>query len=127
MEFQVTRHQYAHGDSFRISGSYIYQGDVFSVLGDDRGVALNAEVVQDPDPFHSKVDSVDWGRDAIVFEPGICNVQKLSPSRAIINMNTNKWITQGSVVIAPAEDWHGHIIHNPTYNVRAFIATTASI
>lgn len=118
MEFQVTRHQYAHGDSFLISGSYVYQGDVFSGLGDERGVVLNAEVMFDADPFHSKVESVDWSRDAIVFEPGVCNVQKLSTSRAIINMNSNKWLTAGTVTIVPPEDWGGHVIKNPAFRAE---------
>ncbi len=122
MEFQVTRHQYAHGDSFLISGSYVYQGDVFSGLGDEQGVVLNAEVMQDPDPFHSAVESVRWEDNALVFAPGPCNVQKLATSRAIINMNSNKWITGGHVVIVPPEDWGGHTIHNPAYDAKAFVA-----
>lgn len=121
MEFQVTRRQYAHGDSFLISGSYVYQGDVFSGLGDEQGVVLNAEVMQDPDPFHSTVESVNWEDDAIVFSPGPCNVQKLATSRAIINMNSNKWITDGHVVIVPPEDWGGHTIHNPMYDAKEFV------
>jgi hypothetical protein len=121
MELQVTRRQYAHGDSFLISGNYIYQGDVFSGLGDEQGVVLNAEVMQDPDPFHSVVESVDWADDALVFAPGPCNVQKLATSRAIINMNSNKWITGGHVVIVPPEDWGGHTIHNPAYDAKAFV------
>jgi len=122
MELQVTRRQYAHGDSFLISGSYVYQGDVFSGLGDEQGVVLNAEVMQDPDPFYSVVESVNWEDDAIVFAPGPCNVQKLSTSRAIINMNSNKWITAGHVVIVPPEDWGGHTIHNPVYDAKEFVA-----
>lgn len=121
MELQVTRRQYAHGDSFLISGNYIYQGDVFSGLGDEQGVVLNAEVMQDPDPFHSVVESVNWADDALVFAPGPCNVQKLATSRAIINMNSNKWITGGHVVIVPPEDWGGHTIHNPAYDAKAFV------
>lgn len=121
MEFQVTRHQYAHGDSFLISGSYVYQGDVFSGLGDEQGVVLNAEVMYDPDPFHSAVEAVNWDNDAIVFAPGPCNVQKLATSRAIINMNSNKWLTAGTVCIVPPEDWGGHTIHNPAYDAREFV------
>lgn len=121
MELQVTRRQYAHGDSFLISGSYVYQGDVFSGLGDEQGVVLNAEVMQDPDPFHSVVESVNWADDALVFAPDPCNVQKLATSRAIINMNSNKWITAGHVVIVPPEDWGGHAIHNPAYDAKAFV------
>ncbi|MBI4025889.1 MAG: hypothetical protein HY360_12965 [Verrucomicrobia bacterium] len=121
MELQVTRHQYAHGDSFLISGGYVYQGDVFSGLGDERGVVLNAEVMHDADPFHSKVEAVDWRRDALVFAPGACNVHKLAASRAIINMNSNKWFASGAVAIVPPEDWGGHIIHNPKYDVKTFI------
>lgn len=121
MELQVTRHQYAQGDSFLISGSYVYQGDVFSGMGDERGVVLNAEVMHDADPFHSQVEAVDWSKDAIIFAPGVCNVHKLATSRAIINLNSNKWITAGTVVIVRPEDWAGHIIHDPKYDVKSFI------
>ena len=122
MEFQVTRRQYAHGDSFLISGGYVYQGDVFSGLGDENGVVLNAEVCFDPDPFHGVVASVDWARDAIAFRGGVCNVQKLATSRAIINMNPEKWLTAGTVFIVPPDNWSGMLVANPAFDAHTVIA-----
>ncbi len=116
MEFQVTRRQYAHGDSFLISGKYEYQGDVFSGLGDERGVVLNAEVTTDPEVFHGVVEKVDWKDDAITIKPGRCAIQKISTSRPIINMNQKKWITGGTVMIVPPEDWGGFTVPNKEYD-----------
>jgi hypothetical protein len=116
MEFQVTRRQYAHGDSFLISGKYEYQGDVFSGLGDERGVVLNAEVTTDPEVFHAVVESTDWKDDAIVIKPGKCAIQKIATSRAIINLNSKKWLTAGTVLIVPPEDWGGFTVPNKEYD-----------
>ncbi len=121
MEFQVTRRQYSHGDSFLISGMYCYQGDVFSGLGDECGVVLNSEVCSDPDPFHSEVEKVDWADNAITFKPGVSNVQKLATSRTIVNLNPKKWLTQGSVVIVPPEDWGGFIVNRKGFDTMAFV------
>lgn len=122
MEFQVTRHQYGHGDSFVISGAYVYQGDVFSGLGDECGVGLNSEVCFDPDAFHAQVAAVDWSRDELAIKPGVCNVQKLATSRAIIDMNPAKWLTAGKVRIVPPEDWAGLLVRNPAVDVERGIA-----
>lgn len=115
MEFQVTKKQYSHGDSFLISGNYIYQGDVISGFGDEMGVVMNAEVLQDVEPFYSVVEKVDWNKDEIIIKPGPCNIHKLATSRPIINMNKKKWITKGVVKIVPPDNWGGIIIKNPEY------------
>lgn len=109
MELAVGRRQYGHGDSMLISGLYVYQGNVFSGLGDERGVVVNAEVSQDPNPFHGTVESVNWKDNAIIIKPGLCNIQKLATSRPLINMNQKKWITGGTVMIVPPDDWPGFI------------------
>lgn len=113
MEFQVTRRQYAHGDSFLISGTYIYQGDGITQGGDEGGIIYNAEPSQDPNPFYSTVESVDWSKDALVFAAGVCNVEKLASSRPIINMNPKKWITTGTVQIVPPDNWSGFYVVHP--------------
>jgi hypothetical protein len=114
-DFSVTRHQYSHGDTFLISGMYLYQGDVHSGYGDENGNVINAEIEQDPDPFSGVVEAVDWKTDTLTFRDRASNVQKLGTSRPIINMNRTKWITAGAVRIVPPLEWSGLMIANPTY------------
>ncbi len=101
MEFQVTRHHYAVGDSFVISGMMKYTGNVFSGFGDEGGVVINAETVGEVDGFHSRVEAVDWSTDTITYEAGVTNAHTLSNSRPLINYNRDKWITQGTVLVVP--------------------------
>lgn len=121
MELQITRRQYAHGDSFLFSGTYIYQGDVLTQGGDEAGIVYNAEPSQDPNAFYSKVESVDWSKDALVFPPGVCNVEKLASSRPLINMNSNKWITAGTVKIVPPDNWSGIYIVHPDHDPETVV------
>ncbi|MHB9133020.1 MAG: hypothetical protein ACYDBB_18285 [Armatimonadota bacterium] len=114
-DMDVRRYQYSHGDTFVISGTYVYQGDVHSGLGDENGNVYNAEIEQDPDPFHGVVDSVDWTADTVTFRDRAANVHKLATSRPIINMNPQKWMTRGTVKIVPPEEWSGLMIANPKY------------
>lgn len=100
-DIAAVRHQYAVGDSFVISGMYKYNSDVFSGFGDEGGIVLNAETIGEIDGFHSTVEAIDWSRDEITYAPGRVNAHTLSNSRPLINMNRNKWITQGTVLIIP--------------------------
>ncbi|MFQ6097632.1 MAG: hypothetical protein ACE5O2_07885, partial [Armatimonadota bacterium] len=102
-ELAVARYNYGVGDSFVVSGMFKYMGDVFSGFGDEGGIVLNAETVGELDAFHSTVEAVDWSRDEITYAPGIVNAHTLSNSRPLINMNRDKWITQGVVRIVPPD------------------------
>jgi len=99
----VKQHQYGVGDNFTISGWLSYMSDVFCGFGDEGAVVLNAETIGEIDGFHSTVEAVDWSKDEITYAPGIVNAQTLSNSRPLINMNRDKWITQGSVHIVPPD------------------------
>ncbi|NCO35672.1 MAG: hypothetical protein AUJ92_21025 [Armatimonadetes bacterium CG2_30_59_28] len=108
MELQVTRHHYAVGDSFVISGQLKYMSDVFCGFGDEGGVVLNAETIGEINGFHSTVEAVDWEKDEITYAPGITNPHTLSDSRPLINMNPKKWITDGTVtIVAPGGTYKG--------------------
>ncbi len=107
-ELSVVRNNYAVGDSFAISGMFRYMGDVFSGFGDEGGIVINAETVGEVDGFHSTVEAVDWSSDTITYAPGQCNAQTLSTSRPLINMNREKWITQGTVlIVSPSGEYKG--------------------
>ncbi len=108
MEFQVTRHNYAVGDSFAISGMMKYMGNVFSGFGDEGAIVINSETVGEVDGFHSQVESVDWGTDTLTYAPGKVNPHTLSNSRPLVNYNQDKWLTQGTVlVVAPGQTYQG--------------------
>jgi hypothetical protein len=98
-ELAVVRNNYAVGDSFVISGMFKYMGDVFSGFGDEGGVVLNAETVGEVDGFHSKIEAVDRTKDEVTYAPGQCNPHTLSNSRPLVNMNRDKWLTQGTVLV----------------------------
>jgi len=121
MELQITRKQYAHGDSFLFSGTYIYQGDVLTQGGDEAGIVYNAEPSQDPNAFHSTVESVDWSKDELVFAPGVTDVEKVASSRPLINMNSNKWMTSGTVKIVPPDNWSGIYVVHPRRDIDTVI------
>ena len=99
----VRQRQYGVGDNFTISGWLHYMSDVFCGFGDEGAVVLNAETIGEIDGFHSTIESVDWSKDEITYAPGIVNAQTLSNSRPLINMNSDKWITQGAVRIVPPD------------------------
>jgi len=108
MELQVTRHHYAVGDNFVISGTMKYMGDIFSGFGDEGGVVLNAETIGEINGFHSTVEAVDWTKDEITYAPGLTNPHTLSNSRPLINMNKEKWITKGTVmIVSPGGSYKG--------------------
>jgi len=108
MELQVTRHEYSVGDTFVISGHMKYMGDIFSGFGDEGGVVINAETIGELDSFHSTVEAVDWSKDEITYAPGKVMAHTLSNSRPLINMNRDKWITEGTVrIVAPGGTYRG--------------------
>jgi len=108
-ELSVRRYNYAVGDSFAISGLFYYMGDVFSGFGDEGGIVLNAETIGQLDSFHSTVEAVDWSQDQVKYAPGIANPHTLSNSRPLINLNEDKWITDGHVlIVAPGGTYQGN-------------------
>jgi len=107
-ELAVVRSNYGVGDSFVVSGMFPYMGDVFSGFGDEGGIAYNAETIGEVESFHSTIEAVDWTRDEITYAPGIVQAHTLSNSRPLINLNREKWITQGHVrIVAPLGTYKG--------------------
>ncbi|MBD3292702.1 MAG: hypothetical protein GF393_07230 [Armatimonadia bacterium] len=107
-EIMAVRHNYAVGDSFCVTGHFRYMGDVFSGFGDEGGIVFNAETIGDLNFFHSTVEAVDTEDDAVVYNDGKCNAHTLSTSRPLINMNRDKWITEGTVkIVSPSGTYEG--------------------
>lgn len=91
--------QYGVGDQFVVSATHKYQSNVFSGMGDEGAVCLNAEVIHDLDPFRAQVDSFDSATGRLVYKPGKTRSEKLALSRPLVNLNSEKWITDGHVLI----------------------------
>lgn len=91
--------QYGVGDQFVVSATHTYQSNVFSGLGDEGAVCLNAETIHDLDPFRGEVESFDPATGRLVYKPGKTRSEKLALSRPLVNLNPAKWITQGRVLI----------------------------
>ena len=113
MELQVTRRVYGVGDSFGVSSAMYYMSDIFSGFGDEGACIINSESVGMVDGFHSTVEAVNWDNDEITYAAGQTNPHTLSPSRPLINMNQDKWITRGKVfIVNPSGKWHGKTYPN---------------
>ena len=97
----VVQHNYAVGDNFVISGMMKYMSDVFCGFGDEGAVVINAETVGVLNFFASTVEAVDWSTDEITYAKGLSMPHTLSNSRPLINMNREKWITAGHVLVVP--------------------------
>lgn len=95
----VDRAVYGTGDSFNITAHLKYQGNIMSDEGDEGAVVYTAEIVQDMYHFRGKVESWNPETRELVYQPGSVWPNKLGTSRPIINMNTDKWVTKGSVMI----------------------------
>ncbi len=91
--------QYGVGDQFVVSATHKYQSNVFSGMGDEGAVCLNAEVIHDLDPFRADVESFDPANGRLVYKPGKTRSEKLALSRPLVNLNAEKWITAGHVLI----------------------------
>ncbi len=116
-DFHHTRWQFGVGDSIAISTQQRYMSDIMSGLGDEGAIGINSEVIGELDSFHSRVASVDWDRDAIVFDgKGVVHPETLSTSRPLINLNQKKWITKGSVRIVNHHRSYEGTVYRPIPN-----------
>lgn len=101
MSLMVEKNMHGAGDTFVVSASLNYQGNVMSAAGDEGGLCYAGDIVQDPEAFWGEVESWDSATRALVYKPGAFRPQKLGTSRPIINMNPEKWLRQGKVVVIP--------------------------
>ncbi|MBI4028580.1 MAG: hypothetical protein HY360_26570 [Verrucomicrobia bacterium] len=102
MSLIVARKNYGQGDSFVISAGARTMGNVMSGAGDEGGLTYASDISNDLQPFRSKVESVDWSKGELVYEPGPVRNHTLGTSRPLINFNSNKWVAAGTVwIVAP--------------------------
>ncbi|MHB9131698.1 MAG: hypothetical protein ACYDBB_11495 [Armatimonadota bacterium] len=128
MDFQVTRHQYAQGDAFLISASFVNQGDVFSGGGDEAACIYNAETIYDAQSFHSVVEQKDPTKDELIYTAGNTEFPfKLASCRPLININEKKWITGGTVMVVAPDDWAGMFVAPEVLEQDGFTVNLAKL
>lgn len=102
MGLNVARYNYGQGDSFVIAAHSRTMGNVMSGAGDEGGLTYASDIYNDLRPFRSKVASMNPATGELVFEPGPARIHTLGTSRPLINFNTGKWLTAGTVhIVAP--------------------------
>ncbi len=102
MGLNVARYNYGQGDSFVIAAHSRTMGNVMSGAGDEGGLTYASDIYNDVRPFRSKVVSMNPATGELVFEPGPARIHTLGTSRPLINFNTGKWVTAGTVyIVAP--------------------------
>ena len=104
-DVMLKRHKYALGDTYMFFGWYEYMSNIHSAAGDENGNIFAGYSKSIANAFAGTVESVDWKTQQLKFAPGAANVETLGQSRDLVNMNTQKWITKGKVLIVPAESY----------------------
>ena len=95
--------QYANGDSYIYAATFDYMGNVHSMPGDENGNCFAALIHSLNDSFYGTVQSMDSDAGKLVFKKGQ-NARTLANSRPLINLNEEKWIVQGKVIVVPPND-----------------------
>lgn len=100
-DVKVIRNQYAHGDTYIYYCDFNYMSNVHSAAGDENGNCYGAFIRSLDNNFRGKVESVDWKECRLKFAAACQNVATLGDSRPLVNLNPQKAITQGKVLIVP--------------------------
>jgi hypothetical protein len=92
--------QYANGDSYLFEATFDYMGNVHSMPGDENGNCYAALIHSLLNPFRGTVKAMDAGAGRLVFTGGQ-DAHTLANSRPLINLDPEKWVTAGTVVVVP--------------------------
>lgn len=104
-DVKVIRNQYAHGDTYIYYCDFNYMSNIHSSAGDENGNCYGAFVRSLEGNFKATVQSVDWDKSELKFNP-TSGLNTLGDSRPLINLNPAKSIVAGSVIIVPPECYH---------------------
>jgi hypothetical protein len=103
-DFFMTRNQYANGDSEMFHATFNYMGNVHSMAGDENGNVIVGHMKSRSDVFRATVARIDNAAGELVFKAAR-NAHTLGNSRPLINLNPEKWVSAGTVMIVPAESY----------------------
>lgn len=100
-DVKVIRNQYAHGDTYVYYCDFNYMTNVHSAAGDENGNCYAAFIRSKDSNFRGAVESVDGQSARLTFSNSAANVETLGNSRPLINLNPEKHIFAGKVMIVP--------------------------
>jgi hypothetical protein len=98
-DVKVIRNQYAHGDTYIYYCDFNYMSNVHSAAGDENGNCYGAFIRSLDNNFRGVVESLDGPASRLTFAPAAANIETLGNSRPLINLNPQKHITAGKVLI----------------------------
>ena len=105
-DIMLNRWQYALGDTYMFFGRYRYMSNIHSAAGDENGNIFGAYTESLANNFVGVVEAVDWTSNTVTFAGADArNVETLGTSRTLVNLNPKKHITQGKVIVVPAESY----------------------
>lgn len=101
MSLMVNRATYGTGDSFNIMAGLTYQGNIMSAAGDEGAVLFTGEVSHDLNSFRGEVESLNREKRELTYKASNLNCRPgtLGTSRPLINLNPEKHITSGKIII----------------------------
>ncbi|MFT5471106.1 MAG: hypothetical protein ACI8UO_006239, partial [Verrucomicrobiales bacterium] len=97
-DVKVIRNQYAHGDTYVYYCDYNYMSNVHSAAGDENGNLYGAFIRTLDNNFAATVETMNWETSQLTFK-GEANAKTLGNSRPLVNLNPDKHITEGKVLI----------------------------
>jgi hypothetical protein len=103
-DVMLNRFQYALGDTYMYFARYKYMSNIHSSGGDENGNVFACYTENLTNSFTGNVDAVDWAAQTLKFSGGK-NAETLGNSRAVINLNPEKAITKGKIIVVPAESY----------------------
>jgi hypothetical protein len=98
-DVKVIRNQYAHGDTYIYYCDFNYMSNVHSAAGDENGNCYAAFIRSKDNNFRGTVEAIDWTNSRLTFANGASNIDTLGDSRPLINLNPEKQITAGKVLV----------------------------
>jgi hypothetical protein len=104
-DLMLNRNQYALGDTYMYFARYKYMSNIHSAAGDENGNVFACYTESLSNSFTGVVEAVDWQKQSLTFAGNAKNADTLGTSRTLVNMNPEKWITRGKVLVVPAESY----------------------
>ncbi|MDA1045885.1 MAG: hypothetical protein O3A82_03035 [Verrucomicrobia bacterium] len=98
-DVKVIRNQYAHGDTYIYYCDFNYMSNIHSAAGDENGNCYGAFIRSKDNNFRGTVEAIHTEKSKLTFAHGASNITTLGNSRPLINLNPEKHITQGKVLI----------------------------
>jgi len=103
-DIMLNRDKYGLGDTYMYFARFRYMGNNHSAGGDENANIFAAYTENLTVNFTGIVAAVDWESNTVKFTSAK-KAETLGASRPLINLNPKKWITQGKIIVVPAESY----------------------